>query len=451
MSRRPRPGPAADPGAGAGAGTAWREALLGDSRLLVDTVAGRGAHADDAHPAGHVAALHLDLSGFAALNTSLGHLAGDELLQEVELDLRASLRQDDLFARSSGDEFVVVSATGVAGAVALARRLLDAVARPRQVAGHRLTLGACVGVAVGAVGGTTHPAAADGPLTPEGLLLHADTALGQAKRGGPGTVHLFRPEGALDGGARLDLVADLAAAPEDGTLRLHYQPIVDLGTGETVRREALLRWEHEGRLLAPDHFLPLAEAHGLMRRIGTWVLTRACRDGAAWAAHGDPCGVTVNLAAAQVTPDLPGQVDAALRAGGLPAALLSVEVTETSVLADVDLATAVLDALDERGVHILLDDFGTGFSSFAYLKELPVQHLKLDIEFIRNLPSSPVDQKLVQAMVQFAKAFGQETVAEGIEDAETLSMVRAFEVDYAQGFHIGEPALVDCEQLPAAG
>ncbi|MGN6244221.1 MAG: EAL domain-containing protein [Motilibacteraceae bacterium] len=402
-------------------------------------MAGRGAHADDAHPAGHVAALHLDLSGFAALNTSLGHLAGDELLQEVELDLRASLRQDDLFARSSGDEFVVVSATGVAGAVALARRLLDAVARPRQVAGHRLTLGACVGVAVGAVGGTTHPAAADGPLTPEGLLLHADTALGQAKRGGPGTVHLFRPEGALDGGARLDLVADLAAAPEDGTLRLHYQPIVDLGTGETVRREALLRWEHEGRLLAPDHFLPLAEAHGLMRRIGTWVLTRACRDGAAWAAHGDPCGVTVNLAAAQVTPDLPGQVDAALRAGGLPAALLSVEVTETSVLADVDLATAVLDALDERGVHILLDDFGTGFSSLSHLARLPVRGIKLDRSFVAGLPGTR-EHAVVAAIGQIGAALSVATIAEGVETEEQRRLLLDLGYTHGQGWLFGRPA-----------
>ncbi|MGN6332340.1 MAG: EAL domain-containing protein [Motilibacteraceae bacterium] len=410
---------------------ASRSALLIRTQHLLDSVV--------AGDQGDVAALHLDLSGFGGLNSSVGHSAADGLLAEVSADLRAALRADDLFARGSGDEFLVVSPTGVSGAVALARRLLDAVGRPRTVGGHRVTLNACVGLAVGAPGGTQHPAAASGPLTPGGLLRDADTALGEAKRAGPGTIHPFRPGREAGSGELLDLVADLAAAPTDGTLHLHYQPIVDLRSGRTVRREALLRWEHQGRLRTPDHFLPVAESHGLMRSIGTWVLTRACRDAATWRAQGDRCGVTVNVAAAQLTHDLPGQVAAALRAHRLAPQSLSVEVTETGLLADVAVAGAVLRALSEREVQILLDDFGTGYSSLSHVARLPVSGLKLDRSFVAGLPGAP-QQAVVAAVAQLGASLGLATIAEGVETEGQRRMLLDLGYTHGQGWLFGRPA-----------
>jgi PAS domain S-box-containing protein/diguanylate cyclase (GGDEF)-like protein len=407
---------------------------------LLDTLVVEG-HRD-------VAALHLDLSGFGALNSTVGHSAADGLLDEVSADLRAVLRAGDLFARGSGDEFLAVSATGVSGAVALARRLLDAVRAPRTVSGHRVTLNACVGLAVGAPGGTEHPAAADGPLTPEGLLRDADTALRGAKRQGPGAIHPFRPGQEAGGAEQLGLAADLAAAPADGSLRLHYQPIVDLRTGRTVRREALLRWEHQGRLRMPDQFLPVAEAHGLLRSIGTWVLSRACHDAAAWQAGGDPCGVTVNVAAVQLTHDLPGQVAAALRSSGLAPQQLSVEVTETGLLTDVEVAGAVLSALSEREVQILLDDFGTGYSSLSHLARLPVSGIKLDRSFVAGLPGAP-QQAVVAAVAQLGASLGLATIAEGVETEDQRRMLLDLGYTHGQGWLFGRPA--PAGSAPVAG
>ncbi|HEU4674650.1 MAG TPA: bifunctional diguanylate cyclase/phosphodiesterase, partial [Motilibacteraceae bacterium] len=419
---------------------ASRPALLIRMQHLLDSVVAEGQ--------GHVAALHLDLSGFGALNSSVGHSAADGLLAEVAADLRTALRADDLFARGSGDEFLVVSATGVSGAVALARRLLDAVGRPRTVGGHRVTLTACVGLAVGVPGRTEHPAAADGPSTPEALLRDADTALSEAKRGGPGTVHAFRPGREAGSAEQLELVSDLATATTDGTLHLHYQPIVDLRTGAVVRREALLRWEHRGRLRAPDYFLPAAEAHGLLRPIGTWVLNRACQDAAAWRARGDRCGVTVNVASVQLTHDLPGQVSAALRAGRLAPQSLSVEVTETGLLADVEVAGAVLRALSEREVPILLDDFGTGYSSLSHLARLPVSGIKLDRSFVAGLPGAP-QHAVVAAVAQLGASLGLATIAEGVETEEQRRLLLDLGYTHGQGWLFGRPA--SAGSIPAGG
>jgi EAL domain-containing protein (putative c-di-GMP-specific phosphodiesterase class I) len=198
-------------------------------------------------------------------------------------------------------------------------------------------------------------------------------------------------------------------------------------------------------VIPPSSFLPTAERLGLIAEIDRMVLGKAIE----LAGRSQP--IAVNVSGGSLSePALIEDVRLAI-ANGLNPAWLDFEITETAAIANMADARAFARTVTGMGCGLGLDDFGTGFSSFSYLKELPVQHLKLDIEFIRNLPSSPIDQKLVQAMVQFAKAFGQETVAEGIEDADTLAMVRAFEVDYAQGFHIGEPALVDGVELSAAG
>ncbi len=211
-----------------------------------------------------------------------------------------------------------------------------------------------------------------------------------------------------------------------------------------AREELLVRMlDDNDDVIPPSSFLPTAERMGLITEIDRLVLSKAIE----LAGRSQP--IAVNVSGASLSdPRLIADVRAAI-ADGLNPAWLDFEITETAAISNMEHARAFALAVTEMGCGLGLDDFGTGFSSFSYLKELPIQHLKIDVEFIRELPSSPTDQRLVQALVQFAKAFGQETVAEGVEDSETLALVRAFDVDYAQGFHIGEPALVDGGQLAA--
>jgi diguanylate cyclase (GGDEF)-like protein len=368
------------------------------------------------------ALLLLDIDSFHLVNDSLGHEAGDGLLETVAVTLRDESRTDDLVARICADEFaLLLQRAAPSQAMATAERLI-ALVRERG----KPAVGASVGIAT--FGGTGEEASA------EGLMIAADIALCEAKEQGGGR--------AVDGdsGPNLKLTwADrIREALDQERIVVYAQPIFDLRSQCVAREELLVRMLDENDdIIPPSSFLPTAERLGLITEIDRLVLGKAIE----LAGRSQP--IAVNVSGASLCDSrLIEDVQEAI-ADGLNPAWLDFEITETAAISNMDHARTFAETVTGMGCGLGLDDFGTGFSSFSYLKELPIQHLKIDIEFIRELPTSPTDQRLVQALVQFAKAFGQETVAEGVENSETLALVRAFEVDYAQGFHIGRPALVD--------
>ena len=374
------------------------------------------------------ALLLLDIDSFHIVNDSLGHEAGDRLLETVAATLQRESRADDLPARICADEFGLLLPRATPGqAMATAERLI-ALVRERG----KPAVGASIGIAT--FGGSGEE------VTAEGLMITADIALCEAKEAGGGR--------AVDAGSGPNLKltwADRIREAIDGERIVVYaQPIFDLRKECVAREELLVRMlDDNGDVIPPSSFLPTAERMGLITEIDRLVLSKAVE----LAGHSQP--IAVNVSGASLSdPRLIDDVRGAI-ADGLNPAWLDFEITETAAISNMDDARAFAEAVTGLGCGLGLDDFGTGFSSFSYLKELPVQHLKIDIEFIRELPSSPTDQRLVGALVQFAKAFGQETVAEGIEDSDTLALVRAFGVDYAQGFHIGEPALVESSRFAA--
>ncbi len=375
------------------------------------------------------ALLLLDIDSFSLVNDSLGHEAGDRLLETVATLLREEARAEDLPARICADEFALLLQSATPEQAMGAAERLIALVRERG----NPSVGASIGVAT--FGGTAEE------VTAEGLMIAADIALCEAKEDGGG-----RAVDSTSGPNRKLTWADrIREAIDQERLVVYAQPIFDLRSHSIAREELLVRMLDENDdVIPPSSFLPTAERLGLIVEIDRMVLGKAIE----LAGRSRPIAVNVS-GASLCEPALIEDVQAAI-ADGLNPGWLDFEITETAAITNMDHARNFAHTVTGMGCGLGLDDFGTGFSSFSYLKDLPVQHLKLDIEFIRNLPTSPVDQKLVQAMVQFAKAFGQETVAEGIEDAETLAMVRAFEIDYAQGFHIGKPALVEGSQVATA-
>src|SRR4051794_5879535 len=375
------------------------------------------------------ALLLLDIDSFHIVNDSLGHEAGDRLLEAVAVALREESRADDLPARICADEYgLLLPRATPQQAMTTAERLI-ALVRERG----KPAVGASVGIA--AFGGTGEEVSA------EGLMIAADIALCEAKEAGGGRAV------EAGGGPNLKLTwADrIREAIDQQRIVVYAQPIFDLRKECVAREELLVRMLDENDdVIPPSSFLPTAERLGLITEIDRMVLAKAVE----LAGRSPP--IAVNVSGASLSdPRLIADVRAAID-DGLNPAWLDFEITETAAITNMEHARNFAQTVTAMGCGLGLDDFGTGFSSFSYLKELPIQHLKIDIEFIRELPRSPTDQRLVQALVQFAKAFGQETVAEGIEDAETLAMVRAFGIDYAQGFHIGKPALVASDRFATA-
>jgi diguanylate cyclase (GGDEF)-like protein len=375
------------------------------------------------------ALLLLDIDSFHLVNDSLGHETGDRLLESVATMLREEARAEDLPARICADEFALLLQQATPEQARAAAERLIALIRERG----QPTVGASVGIVT--FGGTGEAVSA------EGLMIAADIALCEAKEEGGGRAvdSASGPNRKLTWGDRI------REAIDQRRLVVYAQPIFDLRNQCVAREELLVRMlDESGDVIPPSSFLPTAERLGLIAQIDRLVLSKAIE----LAGRSRPIAVNVS-GASLCEPALIEDVRAAI-ADGLNPSWLDFEITETAAITNMDTARRFAETVTALGCGLGLDDFGTGFSSFSYLKELPVQHLKLDLEFIRELPSSPTDQRLVQAMVQFAKAFGQETVAEGVEDAETLALVRAYDIDYAQGFHIGEPALVGDAPLSPA-
>jgi diguanylate cyclase (GGDEF)-like protein len=381
-----------------------------------------------------IAALHVDLDGFKQVNDTFGHAIGDELLRVVAQRLRSIVRQGDTAARLGGDEFVVLleGATLDAGPELVAERLLEVLRQPydlRDQGTREVTLTASVGIAEGL---------RDSADT---LLAEADVALDQAKAAGKDRWVRFQAEMQTEALRKLTIELDLISALKRDELFLLYQPIFDLDSQAVVGVEALLRWQHPDRgLVSPDQFIPVAEGNGLILGLGRWVLREACRQARVWQDAGYEIGVSVNVSARQLDDDaILSDVQCALTEAGLAATGLTLEVTETALMRDPAATAQRLRALKRIGVRIAVDDFGTGYSSLAYLRQFPVDTLKIDRSFIADIATSRESDALIHTLVQLGKSLDIETLAEGIEDESQLHALQREGCGHGQGFWFSRP------------
>ena len=390
-----------------------------------------GAADDSLARGGSVAVLVVDLDRFKEINDSLGHAAGDALLRQVGPRLSAQLRAGDLLGRLGGDEFVVLADDlDGDGALALAGRLRAQLQQPFQLGGMALTVDASIGVAVGP--GQSGSA--------EELLQMADLAMFAAKAGRSGTAAY--DEGRDGSGRhRVEVVEQLRRGIAGDELVLHYQPKLDLPSGAVTGVEALVRWQHPSRgLLSPDAFVDLAESAGLMAPLTSAVVELALTQCRVWADADLPLCVAVNVSPSNLVDEhFPDEVAALLEAAGVPASALVLEVTESLLMADRERAVRVLARLRALGVGIAIDDYGTGYSSLAYLAALPVTELKLDRGFVADMTGSPRAAAIVESTLQLAHALDLVLVAEGVEDQPTLDALARLGCDQVQGFHLSRP------------
>ncbi|MGY2004273.1 putative bifunctional diguanylate cyclase/phosphodiesterase [Blastococcus sp. SYSU DS1024] len=390
-----------------------------------------------------LAVLFLDVDGFKEVNDSLGHEVGDELLRQMSARLLEATRSQDTVGRLGGDEFVILCRDcGTEGADALATRCQAALEAPFELAGRTLTLGASIGIAAIGRGDRRRIRSTD-------LVRDADLAMYAAKAAGRGGIRVFTPDLRRAVQERLQLAGELREAIEHGQLVLHYQPVVQLATGDCSAVEALVRWQHPQRgLLEPGEFLPLAAQHGLIIPLTRWVLRAAARQGAVWNAVGLPLVMGVNIEAEHfATGTLGADVAAALAEAGLPPERLIVELTETSVAADFDAAAAQLAALRITGVEVAIDDFGRGFSSLGQLVSLPAGVLKIDRSLVVGVAGRARESAAaIAAVVGLAQAVGMRTLAEGVETAEQLALATELGCTFGQGFHIARP--MPAEEIP---
>jgi diguanylate cyclase (GGDEF)-like protein len=382
--------------------------------------------------AGGLACLFLDLDNFKVVNDSLGHTAGDQLLIEVADRLRATVRPRDLVARFGGDEFVVVCENvDEDDAVALAERVSVALAVPMRLGGVDIRPYASVGVTVQ----TDEHGAADE------LIRDCDIAMYQAKAGGKGRITVLDHASREEARDKLRLVADLRDAIERREITLYYQPIFDIDSRQPVAVESLARWEHRERgPVSPATFVPLAEESGLIAALGMLVLDETCRQLAEWdrlMGAGAPRRANVNVSALQLDDNLAPQVAAALERHGLAPSRISVEITESALMADPDSAREILQSLRDLGVELSIDDFGTGYSSLAYLRHLPVDCLKVDRSFVAELSDGHAE--IATAVIDLARNLNLSTVAEGVETAEQAAELARLGANFLQGFGLAKP------------
>ena len=380
------------------------------------------------------AVLFIDLDRFKVINDSLGHEAGDMLLVEIAGRLRETLRSSDVVARLGGDEFVVIleEAAESHDVERIARNLLSVLSEPLQLSGHECHTTASIGIAM-------YPS--DGADV-QTLTKNADMAMYLAKEDGKNGFRFFTKEIKTQSIERLTLESALRRALDRDQFALHYQPKVDMATGQITGVEALLRWTHpELGVLPPAQFIPLAEETGLIVPIGRWVLKEACAQNMAWQ-HGGlrPVSMAVNLSPRQfLDEDLLLDIDEALAASGMSPVLLQLEVTESMVMRNVSRAVKVLDAIQTRGIRLAIDDFGTGYSSMSLMKQFPIDTIKIDRSFVRDLPDDSEDKAIAQAIISMGKALGMTVVAEGVETAEQETFLRDHACDEMQGFLFSRP------------
>ncbi|HEY7844912.1 MAG TPA: EAL domain-containing protein [Bradyrhizobium sp.] len=377
-----------------------------------------------------LAVLCLDLDHFKKINDSLGHPVGDALLEQAAARLRTCVGPGDTVARLGGDEFAIVqfcNGCEPSAVPALASQIVEVVAAPYEIEGHQLVIGVSIGISL---------APEDGD-NPDELLKNADLALYRAKADGRGTYRFFEAGMDARAQARRVLELDLRLALQRDEFEVHYQPIRDLASGEIAVCEALVRWKHPQRgLIAPNHFIPIAEETGLIIQLGDWVLRTACAVAVRWASA---C-VAVNLSPVQFrNPDLVATVKSALEQSGLPAHRLELEITESVLLQNSDTTRAMLHELRGLGVKISLDDFGTGYSSLSYLRSFPFDKIKIDRSFINELATSKDSLAIVRAVTGLGKSLGIVTTAEGVETDAQLELLSREGCTQVQGYLISKP------------
>jgi diguanylate cyclase (GGDEF)-like protein len=384
-----------------------------------------------------VAAFFIDIDNFKSINDTLGHGAGDELLIAVAARLDGVVRDVDALGRLGGDEFVVVAGdmTLMAGPELLAERLLDALKEPVKVGAEQtpVTVSASIGIASG-----DRAEAGD-------LLRDADIAMYRAKLAGRNQYVLFESPMADAVQSRMELEMDLRVALENDEFFLAFQPTFALGDMSPTGLEALIRWNSPTRgVVQPDEFIPLLEETGLIIEIGRWVLREACQQAAAWRERGYAIGIAVNVSARQLDADrIVADVQQALTDSSLDAGALTLEITETTLMRDAQETVGRLTEIKKLGVRIAIDDFGTGYSSLAYLRQFPVDALKIDRSFITGLAHNLEGETLLRTLVQLGKALSIETIAEGIEQPNELSLLRGEHCDGGQGFLFARPLDAD--------
>jgi diguanylate cyclase (GGDEF)-like protein/PAS domain S-box-containing protein len=380
-----------------------------------------------------VAVLFIDMDRFKNINDSLGHDIGDRCLLAIAERLSEAVRGGDTVARLGGDEFVIVlgELNHPEDAATVATQVLAAVSSPLVMEGHELTLSSSIGISL-------YPK--DG-LDVHSLLKNADAALNRAKNAGRNSYQFYASEMNAHALERLTLESDLHSALKRDEFRLLYQPQVDAVSGELIGVEALLRWQPQGgKLLPPARFLPLLEESGLILSVGEWVLRTACTQACEWASQGMPVRVAVNISGVQCQrQDVVEMVARILRETNCNAEWLEIEVTENVLMKDADKTTEILLSLKEMGVHLAIDDFGTGYSSLNYLKRFPIDILKIDQSFVRDITLDADDALIARAVIALAHSLQLKVIAEGVETREQLAFLRAHECDYVQGYIYSPP------------
>ncbi|MBX9959608.1 MAG: EAL domain-containing protein [Burkholderiaceae bacterium] len=413
---------------------AYRDVLTGlpNRLLLQDRFSQAVAHAERTQR--RLALLFLDLDNFKTINDSLGHAVGDALLKEIALRLSECVRETDTISRQGGDEFLIVLSdlSGTEAIVPVLVKIRERLQAPFLIDGHELSTSASIGVAL-------YP---DDGRDFEILHQKADTAMYRAKDAGRNHYRFFDEQMNVEAVEHLRLKNGLRRALERGEFELHYQPQITLDQGRVVGVEALLRWRHpEQGLIPPGRFIPVAEDGGLIVPIGEWVLEEACRQAMAWRAQGlPPLVLAVNLSAVQFRRgDLQPAIARILQRTGFEPRLLELELTESIMIHDAEAVLAAVRQLKQLGVKLSIDDFGTGYSSLSYLKRFDVDKLKIDQGFVRDLARNPDDAAIVRAIIQMAASLGLHTIAEGVEDAEALALLRQYGCHEAQGYFFARP------------
>ena len=387
-----------------------------------------------------VAVLFLDLDGFKHINDSLGHAIGDKLLQSVSKRLEQCLRGEDTVSRQGGDEFVVLlsEVEKADDTVPVASRMLHALGEVHSIDGHDLHVTASIGISV-------YP---DDSPDAETLIKNADTAMYQAKENGHQSYRFFMPAMNIRAVERQSIEESLRHAMDRQELVLHYQPKIDLKTGKIIGAEALIRWIHPTRgMMAPAEFIPVAEDCGLILPIGNWVLYEACRQAKAWADAGLHMGsiaVNVSLMEFRDKNFLEGVLEI-LKATGLDPRTLELELTESVLMKHAESAISILNKLRAGEVQLAVDDFGTGYSSLSYLRKFPINTLKIDQSFIRQIDTTPDDTNIVTAVINMGRSLNLRVVAEGVETIEDMVFLQNHECDQAQGYYFSRP--VHAEQF----
>ncbi|HET7775229.1 MAG TPA: EAL domain-containing protein [Azospira sp.] len=385
-----------------------------------------------------VAVMFMDLDRFKTINDSLGHAVGDSLLMEIAHRLRAAVRESDTVARLGGDEFVVVlpDVEGANDAAHVAGKIIEEVARDLKVGAHELHTSASIGISLYPDDGETVPA----------VMQNADTAMYHAKAIGRNNFQFFAAAMNRAATERLELERKLRQAMTNQEFELHFQPQFALAADRITGVEALLRWRHpEDGLIPPDRFIPIAEETGLIVGIGDWVLVAACRQLKTWLVAGlPPLRMAVNLSTRQLRhQEFPQRVAAILEETSVPAVLLELEITESGVMEHPEEAIQTLHALNDMGVTLAIDDFGTGYSSLSYLKLFPIDRLKIDRSFVRDIERDPDDAAIARGTIALAHSLGLEVVAEGVETAAQLDMLATDGCDEVQGYFFSRPLPVE--------